>query len=71
MTIEELKVACEEQIERGNGYKNILVFGDDEGNSLRPLVYTFIDEEDEISDYFKKCYSDSVEEEPKNYVLLG
>ena len=41
MTVKDLYNACEEQIERGNGDKVIMISNDDEGNGYHYLWYSF------------------------------
>lgn len=41
ITVEELYELCKEQIQLGNGKKEIQLSRDDEGNGYHPLIYTF------------------------------
>lgn len=68
LTVEELYIACQEQIEKGNGNKIVLLSGDDEGNNYHTLFQLFTDNKYEIesaSDIFQD------NNDPDDVVLLG
>ena len=44
MTVSELLKECVEQIEKGNGNKEVLIARHAEGNAFHPLSYGFTDE---------------------------
>lgn len=42
-TVKELKKACEDEINKGNGNKVIMISKDDEGNGWHYLFYGLVD----------------------------
>lgn len=40
-TVEELMVLCEQEIQKGNGKREVLISDDDEGNGFHYLFYGF------------------------------
>lgn len=44
MTVKELYKYCEEQIQKGNAEKEIMISNDDEGNGYHSLGYQFTDD---------------------------
>lgn len=51
MTVKQLFGACQQQISRGNGNKEVFVAKDEEGNEFVPLYYEFTDSKDDIDAY--------------------
>ena len=41
ITVKDLLKACQEQVDKGNGDKGILISRDDEGNGYHSLFYLF------------------------------
>lgn len=51
MTVKQLLGACQHQIARGNGNKEVFVAKDEEGNEFVPIYYEFTDSKDDIDAY--------------------
>lgn len=60
-TVEELMLECYEQVQKGNGKKEILLSDDDEGNGFHILFYGFTTG-DEVKEYGY---------DPEKQVILG
>lgn len=41
ITVNTLKLLCDEMVEKGNGNKKIVISNDEEGNDFHPLYYGF------------------------------
>lgn len=54
ITVKHLKDLCEEQIEKGNGDKQILISADEEGNTFNPLMFSFVDDAKTWETYYLK-----------------
>lgn len=67
-TIKDLFEACKEQIEAGNGDKQILISRDDEGNGYHRLNYLFVED---VWDYTDNGEMRMSEEEFNNSIILG
>lgn len=69
ITVNELNLAIQEQIRKGNGDKHILISTDDEGNGYHTLFYAFLDDKNEI----RNCldYEHDRTHTPDNCVILG
>ena len=50
ITVKELLEACQEQVEKGNGDKGILLSRDDEGNGYHSCFYLFSEDVFEFTD---------------------
>lgn len=48
LTVGQLALACQLQINKGNGDKYVLISDDDEGNGYHTLFYEFLTDKDEI-----------------------
>lgn len=48
LTVNELSLACQDQIRKGNGDKHIIISDDDEGNGYHTLFYSFLDDKNEL-----------------------
>lgn len=70
LTIKDLKRFVDNQVEKGNGDKFIVISGDNEGNSYHGLFYGFTDDIGEIKMLSDMIY-DSVEINPNKIVILG
>lgn len=64
MTVRELAIACQKEIEKGNGEKKVLLSDDTEGNGFHGLYYSFFDKVDEL-DIDKDIYNS------KDFIVLG
>lgn len=75
MTVKQLLGACQQQIARGNGNKEVFVAKDEEGNEFVPLYYEFTDSKDDIDAYISMGvvrFDKSTESTTSNdIVLLG
>ena len=67
MTINKLAKLCQQQIQKGNGNKKIVISDDNEGNGYHGLFYGFTNG---LEDYEDDIY-DSCETNIKNLVILG
>jgi len=72
-TIEQLYVACAQQIKAGRGKRHILLSGDDEGNSYHNLFYGFSPDLDFSDPYMEGClpYGVTSEDVKREYIVLG
>lgn len=71
-TVRRLMELCAEQIRRGNGEKQILMSGDDEGNSFHELFFGFTYEEEDVAGLWDLA-DPWVRRmgKPEDYVVLG
>ena len=64
ITVKELLELCQEQIEKGNGDKNIVLSDDNEGNGYHGMFYGFTDNSedfiDDIYDSKTKGFDDTI-----------
>lgn len=64
ITVKELLKLCQEQIEKGNGDKNIVLSDDPEGNGYHGMFYGFTDNSedfiDDIYDSETKGFDDTI-----------
>lgn len=64
ITVKELLELCQEQIEKGNGDKNIVLSDDNEGNGYHGMFYGFTDNSedfiDDIYDSETKDFDDTI-----------
>lgn len=67
-TVKELLKACQEQVDKGNGDKGILISRDDEGNGYHKLFYLFSEDIWEFTDPGEMCMS---EDDFNNSIILG
>ena len=65
--VKELYKMCEEQINKGNGDKKVLISADDEGNGFHHLFYSFMEN---VKEYQDEIYCVR-EEELDDYIILG
>lgn len=49
ITVKELLLACQVQVNKGNGDKHIIISDDDEGNGYHTLFYEFLDDKNELT----------------------
>lgn len=61
-TVEELMLRCYEQVQKGNGKKEILISDDDEGNGFHKLIYDFTPDAHMVREYGY---------DPDKQILLG
>lgn len=73
ITIEELKQACEKQIQAGNGKRHILISGDDEGNSYHELFFGFSPDLKFDEPVMASClpFGVTAKDVEKEYIVLG
>lgn len=71
MTIQELFLACEDEIKRGNKDKYIFIASDEEGNGFHALHYYFTTNEKYIKGSKDLIYQIQEEEDLEKIVLLG
>lgn len=64
MTVRELAIACQREIEKGNGDKKVLLSDDTEGNGFHELCYSFYDKIEEL-ELDKDIYNS------KDFIVLG
>lgn len=70
MTVNELAKYVVDQINKGNGDKQILISSDDEGNGFHGLYYAFTDNQDILNEYSKMgAFHDN--NDPSSIVILG
>ena len=69
LTVNELLLACQVQVSKGNGDKHIIISDDDEGNGYHTLFYEFLDDKNEI----KEClpYEHDQTHTVDNCIILG
>lgn len=48
LTVNQLLLACKEQVRKGNGDKHIIISNDDGGNGYHTLFYSFLDDKNEL-----------------------
>lgn len=65
ITINQLKLLCDEQIKKGNGNKKILISDDEEGNGYHGLFYSFLDDFNQVGSELDEEYKND------NYIILG
>jgi hypothetical protein len=51
ITVEKLLLLCKQEVEKGNGKKQILISNDDEGNGFHSLFYDFTSDKDALQLY--------------------
>lgn len=51
MTVNQLLVACQDQVKMGNGNKHIAISSDDEGNEFHDLFFEFLIPDNNIPYY--------------------
>lgn len=73
MTVYELYKLCEEQVEKGNGNKSVVVPDDEEGNGYHDLFYPFLTDVDTVRDAidFTNSWNHITENDANNIVILG
>lgn len=69
MTVKELLEKCKEQIDKGNGDKEIYILKDDEGNSFHKLIYEFTELTEENEEDFETNYGEELNH--KEHIILG
>ena len=67
ITVKELLKLCMEQIELGNGDKNVVIADDNEGNGYHGLYYGFTED---IEDFVDDIY-DSKTNSVEDTIILG
>lgn len=71
MTIQELFLACEDEIKRSNKDKYIFISQDEEGNGFHALHHYFTTNQKYIKSYKDLIYQIDEEEDLEKIVLLG
>lgn len=67
-TVKDLLKACQEQIDKGNGDKRVLISRDDEGNGYHSLFYLFSEDIWEFTDPDEQHMSEA---DFNNCIILG
>lgn len=70
VTVRQLLKLCQEQVKKGNGDKDVVISGDDEGNEFHTLFYGFVDTEEGIN-YYAEAGMLHDNNNPKDCVILG
>lgn len=71
ITIKELYLELQKQMNEGNGSKKILITTDDEGNGCHELFFGISETKDFVGCHMQMPYHLTDEEIINNYVLLG
>lgn len=69
LTVGQLALACQIQINKGNGDKYVLISDDDEGNGYHTLFYEFLTDKEEIKECLKSEHDGT--HTVDNCVILG
>ena len=70
-TVKDLLEACEEQVAKGNGNKEIFISQDDEGNSYHRLFYLFTPLTKKSAKEFNDWQGYGDELDPDKHIILG
>lgn len=68
ITVKELLKACQEQVDKGNGDKGILLSRDDEGNGYHSCFYLF---SEDVFDFTDPEEMQMPAEDLANCIILG
>lgn len=71
LTVLDLFKACQIQIARGNGGKQILISADEEGNDFHPLYFQFTSKQSDIDECLEYTCCNLPDAARKNIVILG
>lgn len=71
ITVEQLFLACAQEIERGNGKKNIVISDDNEGNAFHGLFCGFSPLTDPDRNLAVENIYDSQTCSPQDTIILG
>lgn len=71
ITIKELYLELQKQMNKGNGSKKILITTDDEGNGCHELFFGVSETKDFVGIHMDKPYHLTDEQIINEYVLLG
>lgn len=68
LTVNDLLRACETQVQKGNGYKKILISNDEKGEGFHKLHYQFSDDRLTLNEIIGSNYEGFTAD---NTVILG
>ena len=70
LSVGQLMLACQLQIKKGNGDKEVWISSDDEGNSYHGLYYSFLDDEHILKEIENSGMAD-IGYDPATAIVLG
>lgn len=72
VTVKQLLILCQEEVEKGNGDKNIVISDDNEGNGYHGLFYGFTPVKEDGDEYgFEDAIYDSWSTDNEHTIVLG
>lgn len=71
LTVKDLLALCQQEIEKGNGDRKILLGDDNEGNGYHGLFFGFTEFEEAEQNYMDGLMYDTQERDCKKILLLG